>query len=211
MRSSSLAARWQLPHPTFKGKRTPLAHYKCDRWTDLQQAHPLQPWVSQMSSRACAPPVSSLNPPGGGTPWLLAQLGFRLALLLLAARLSRAAAARLSNSTDLVRFHAETSSAKAALATSVSADTSGKAAPAPGAPLKSGRVAQPGFPVAARERCVNTPPSQEEGCCNIQWLLFIFGIVLFLPSCIGVVLPLFSRPRFPTRGHKCAPQLGALP
>ena len=112
--------------------------------------------------------------------------------------------------TDLVHCCAETSSAKAALAASVHADTSGQAAPAPGAPLKAGRAAQPGLPVTARERSVNMPIAYEEGCCNTQWLLFVFGLVFFLPSCIGVVLPLCSRPRFRTRGHKCAPTWGAV-
>jgi hypothetical protein len=58
---------------------------------------------------------------------------------------------------------------------------------------------------------VNTPRSYEEDSWfNIQWKLFLFGLVLFVPSCIGVVLPLCSRPRFPTRGHKCAHPLETL-
>jgi len=37
---------------------------------------------------------------------------------------------------------------------------------------------------------VNTPRSYEEDSWfNIQWKLFLFGLVLFVPSCIGVVLP----------------------
>ncbi len=189
----------------------PLAHCKCDRWTDLQQAHPLQPWVLQMSSRACAPPVSSLKSICTGTTWLLCPVfgvgGLSCSLRRdCPMRLPCAPATRL-----ILSFRAATSSAKAELATSVSADMSGKAAPALGALLKSGQVAQPGFPVVARERPVDTPPSYDnDDWDNIQWKLFLFGLALYLPSCVGVVLPLFSRRGFrpaatsaPTRLRRC--------
>jgi hypothetical protein len=87
----------------------------------------------------------------------------------------------------------------------------GKAAPAPAAPLKQGQVAQPGLPAAARKRSVGTQSSYyEEGCGDGQWILFIFGTFLLLPSYIGVMLPLCARPRFSTRSAKCAPPLESL-
>jgi len=162
-------------------------------------------------ARACAPPVSSLKSICTGTTWLLCPVfgvgGLSCSLRRdCPMRLPCAPATRL-----ILSFRAATSSAKAELATSVSADMSGKAAPAPGALLKSGQVAQPGFPVVARERPVDTPPSYDnDDWDNIQWKLFLFGLALYLPSCVGVVLPLFSRPRFPTRGYKCAHPLETL-
>ncbi len=123
------------------------------------------------------------------------------------------AAVRPRNSADL-GWHtcAETSSAKAASARSKGTDKLNKAAQAPGAARTYGQVAQPGYPVELRERPVNTPPSYDEAesCCNIQWMLFIFGLVFVLPSYIATVLPLCSEPRFPTRGHKCAHPLETL-
>ena len=145
-----------------------------------------------------------LTQPGcASTLWPIVYLGFRVAVLLLAAHFSHVAAAHPHNQL-IPSFRAETSPAKAGLATSGSADTPGKAAPAPGASLKSGQKAQPGRPVDTSP-CYNNN-SQD----NIQWKLFVFGLVLFLPSCIGAVLPLCSRPRFPTRGHKCAHRPEAL-
>ena len=63
------------------GKHTACT-YKRDRWADLQQVHPRQAWVLQMSSRACPPPVSSLSPHCGGLP---VHLGCRVAALIRAA------------------------------------------------------------------------------------------------------------------------------
>ncbi len=154
--------------------------------------------------------MSSLSPICASTLWLLVHLASRW----LRCCLQRAFPMRLPRAPTnqlILSFRAEASSAKADLATSVSADTSGQAAPAPGAPLKDGQVPQPGFPVVAHERPVDTPPSYDnDSWDNIQWKLLLFGLVLFLPSCIGAVLPLCSRPRFPTRGHKCAHRVEAL-
>jgi len=124
-----------------------------------------------------------------------------------------AAAARPRNSADL-RWHtrAETSSAKAAPAGSKKAETLDNTAPAPCAAQTYGQVVQPGFPVVPCERPVNTPIThgEAEGCCNIQWVLFVVGFFFVPASYAGAALPLCSKPSFPTRCHKCAHPLETL-
>lgn len=40
------------------------------------------------------------------------------------------------------------------------------------------------------------------GCFNIQWLLFIFGWLILIPSIVAIFLPLCSgRPRFPSKSY----------
>jgi len=47
------------------------------------------------------------------------------------------------------------------------------------------------------------PPAPVAGCFNEQWL--ILGLVLLVPSIVGALLPLCTRPRgFATRCHRCA-------
>jgi hypothetical protein len=103
---------------------------------------------------------------------------------------------------------AEASSAEAAPAPTNGTDTLDKGAPAPAAPLKQGQVAQwVEKQAVAPKRPVNRPASyyaEGDGC---QWVLFWAGLFFLLPSYIAVVLPLCSRPRFPTRSDKCAPRL----
>ena len=39
-------------------------------------------------------------------------------------------------------------------------------------------------------------------CFNIQWLLFVLGWLLLVPSIVGIFLPLCNgRPRFPTKSY----------
>jgi hypothetical protein len=123
---------------------------------------------------------------------------------------------RPRNSADL-GWHtcAETSSAKAAPAIcerSKGTDKLDKTAPAPYAAQTYGRVVQPGFPVVPHERPVNTPIThgEAESCCNIQWVLFVFGFFFVPASYAGAALPLCSKPSFPTRCHKCAHPLETL-
>ncbi len=62
----------------------------------------------------------------------------------------------------------------------------------------------------APKRAVNKPASyyaKGDGC---QWVLFWAGLFFLLPSYVAVVLPLCSRPRFPTRSDKCVPPFETL-
>ena len=53
---------------------------------------------------------------------------------------------------------------------------------------------------------MNTPIThgEAESCCNVQWLLFVLGLFFIPASYVGALLPLCSKPTFPTRCHKCA-------
>jgi len=152
------------------------------------------------------------NPLCGTTTWLLSRFGFTLALLLLAVPGAPLPPSYCpSISTDL-EWHlcAEASSAEAAPAQTNGTDNLGDAAPAPAAPLKQGQVAQPGKQAVAPKRAVNKPASyyaKGDGC---QWVLFWAGLFFLLPSYVAVVLPLCSRPRFPTRSDKCVPPFETL-
>ena len=66
---------------------------------------------------------------------------------------------------------------------------------------------QPGFeaPTYYAQYADAPPPAPVAGCFNEQWLLFILGLVLVVPSIVGALLPLCTRPRcFATRCHRCA-------
>ncbi len=43
---------------------------------------------------------------------------------------------------------------------------------------------------------------QPEQCCNVQWVLFVLGLFFSPFEFVGVLLPLCTNPRFPTRCYK---------
>ena len=43
--------------------------------------------------------------------------------------------------------------------------------------------------------------THRDQCFNSQWLCFILGWLIFIPLIVGILLPLFSKPRFPTKSY----------
>ena len=56
--------------------------------------------------------------------------------------------------------------------------------------------------VGAGEVAYGQPRVRQEGCCNVQWVLFGFGWVLGLPWILGFLLPMCSYQRLKAPSYR---------